>query len=338
MKKIIASAFQCLSIILIIFGIQSVSQNDALECKITIDNTFALDTKIFDFIVNKDRSEIGQYSVLFWLALIILLIASIIMYKTSKIKATIMIISNIIFTTGGIIFYTNGNYIIMMILISTLVTAEIFVLGWSKSIIGIITSVLTGCIGILNIFFLIEHLSMTNYFNQVAADLTDNKINEFVNISRINMACFGLFVIPCILNIVNTVIFKRNNHMINLLHYEIRGDNMEQSKEYNQLYSQYKNKTNEELSVIANSGDEYTPIAKQVANDVLNSDRTEYKNKIQQQNDEYVKAQQKIEITKSHPLYNDIHQITGDIRFLKNLVILGIVLGVVLTVIGMFLL
>lgn len=111
---------------------------------------------------------------------------------------------------------------------------------------------------------------------------------------------------------------------------------MEQSKEYNQLYSQYKDKNNEELSIIANSGDEYTPIAKQVANDILNSDRTEYENKIQQQNNKYVKAQQKIEATENHPLYNDIHQIAGDIRFLKNLVILGIVLGAALTVIGMF--
>lgn len=111
---------------------------------------------------------------------------------------------------------------------------------------------------------------------------------------------------------------------------------MEQSKEYNQLYSQYKNQTNEELSVIANGGDEYTPIAKQVATDILNSDRTDYENIVQQQNENNVRIQQKIEATENHPLYNDIHQIAGDIRFLKNLVILGIVLGIVLTVIGMF--
>lgn len=40
----------------------------------------------------------------------------------------------------------------------------------------------------------------------------------------------------------------------------------------------------------------------------------------------------------NHPLYDDIHQIAGDIRFLKNLVILGILLGVAFTIIGMFLL
>ena len=52
------------------------------------------------------------------------------------------------------------------------------------------------------------------------------------------------------------------------------------------------------------------------------------------ENDE--KIQQKMELTKSHPLYEDIHQIAGDIRFLKNLIIVGLVLGVVLILIGVF--
>lgn len=43
-----------------------------------------------------------------------------------------------------------------------------------------------------------------------------------------------------------------------------------------------------------------------------------------------------MELTKSHPLYEDIHQIAGDIRFLKNLIIVGLVLGVVLILIGVF--
>ena len=71
-----------------------------------------------------------------------------------------------------------------------------------------------------------------------------------------------------------------------------------------------------------------------MANDVLNSDRAEYENKIQQQNDRYIKEQQKIELTLNHPLYNDIHQIAGDIRFIKNLIIAGIAISVVMTLIG----
>lgn len=46
--------------------------------------------------------------------------------------------------------------------------------------------------------------------------------------------------------------------------------------------------------------------------------------------------QPKIDLPENHPLYNDIHQIARDLRFLTNLVIIGLVLGVFLTVIGIF--
>lgn len=212
MKKITASVLQCLSIILIIFGIQSVSQNDAMINKVTIDNTFVLDNNIFDSIANGDRSGIvGQYSVLFWIALIILLIASIITYKESKAKSVIMIVSNIIFTTGIIMFYVNNNYIVMMILVSILFAVEIFILGWSKSTIEIITSVLTVCIGILNTFFLIKHLSIANYLSTSWTEMYDNFIEKLVNISRINLLCFGLFIIPCVISLINSLLSKHGN-------------------------------------------------------------------------------------------------------------------------------
>lgn len=212
MKKITASVLQCLSIILIIFGIQSVSQNDVMIGKVTIDNTFVFDINIFDSIANGDRGGIiGKYSVLFWLALIILLIASIITYKASKTKSVIMIVLNIIFIAGIILCFTNCNYIMMMILVSVLVAVEIFILGWSKTAIGIIASGLSVCIGILNVFFLIKHLSMANYFTTSSMEMYNNFIEKLVNISRINLVCFGLFVIPCVINLINQIVSKHND-------------------------------------------------------------------------------------------------------------------------------
>ena len=111
---------------------------------------------------------------------------------------------------------------------------------------------------------------------------------------------------------------------------------MKDQKWYNELYLQYKNKTDEELLKIANSGEEYQQIAKDVAKDILSSDRTEYYNSIKAKIENDEKIQQKMELTKSHPLYEDIHQIAGDIRFLKNLIIVGLVLGVVLILIRVF--
>lgn len=111
---------------------------------------------------------------------------------------------------------------------------------------------------------------------------------------------------------------------------------MEKSQRYMELFSQYKNMTDEELLKIVNSGDDYQQIAKEVASDILKSDRSQYYQSIQESKRKEVERQQKIELTENHPLYNDIHQIAGDLRFLKNLVIVGLVLGVILTLVGVF--
>lgn len=111
---------------------------------------------------------------------------------------------------------------------------------------------------------------------------------------------------------------------------------MEKSQRYMELFSQYKNMTDEELLKIINSGDDYQQIAKEVASDILKSDRSEYYQNIQESEKQEAERQQKIELTENHPLYNDIHQIAGDIRFLKNLVIVGLILGIILTLVGVF--
>lgn len=111
---------------------------------------------------------------------------------------------------------------------------------------------------------------------------------------------------------------------------------MEKSQRYKELFSQYKNMTDEELLRIINSGDDYQQIAKEVAGDILKSDRSEYYQSIQKSERKETECQQKNELTKNHPLYNDIHQIAGDFRFFKNLTIVFLVLGIVLSIIGIF--
>lgn len=42
----------------------------------------------------------------------------------------------------------------------------------------------------------------------------------------------------------------------------------------------------------------------------------------------------KIVAQKNNPLYDDIHQIAGDLRFIKNLIIIGLVCGFIFGIIG----
>lgn len=46
------------------------------------------------------------------------------------------------------------------------------------------------------------------------------------------------------------------------------------------------------------------------------------------------RIENKIIAQKNDPLYDDIHQIAGDLRFIKNLIIIGLVCGFILGIIG----
>ncbi|MBU5473945.1 hypothetical protein [Roseburia sp. MSJ-14] len=48
------------------------------------------------------------------------------------------------------------------------------------------------------------------------------------------------------------------------------------------------------------------------------------------------RIENKITAQKNDPLYDDIHQIAGDLRFIKNLIIIGLVCGFILGIIGIF--
>lgn len=49
------------------------------------------------------------------------------------------------------------------------------------------------------------------------------------------------------------------------------------------------------------------------------------------------KMRRKLIAQENDPLYDDIHQIAGDLRFIKNLIIVGLVCSFVLGIIGVFL-
>lgn len=112
----------------------------------------------------------------------------------------------------------------------------------------------------------------------------------------------------------------------------------ESDKEYIRLFAMFNSKTTEELETIANSGEEYTDIAKRVAQDIIDTGRTEYKEQVKKYKEEQQRQeaiqQEKYQNTLTNPLYDDIHQIAGDLRFIKNLIIAGLVCGVILGLIG----
>ena len=71
----------------------------------------------------------------------------------------------------------------------------------------------------------------------------------------------------------------------------------------------------------------------QVQADTL-SDLKQKQEELEKQEKERI--ENKIVAQKNDPLYDDIHQIAGDLRFIKNLIIIGLVCGFILGLIGIF--
>ena len=109
-------------------------------------------------------------------------------------------------------------------------------------------------------------------------------------------------------------------------------------KEYIRLFVLFNSKPTEELETIINSDEEYTDIAKRVAQDIIDTGRTEYKEQVKRYKEEQRKQEaiqnEKYQNILTNPLYDDIHQIAGDLRFIKNLIIIGIICGFVLGIIS----
>lgn len=118
--------------------------------------------------------------------------------------------------------------------------------------------------------------------------------------------------------------------------FPFKGNN-ENDKEYIRLFAMFNSQPTEELETIINSDEEYTDIAKRVAQDIIDTGRTEYKEQIKRYKEEQQRQeaiqQEKYNNSLTNPLYDDIHQIAGDLRFIKNLIILGIVCSVILGII-----
>lgn len=100
------------------------------------------------------------------------------------------------------------------------------------------------------------------------------------------------------------------------------------------LYEQYKTKSDEQLkAIIADDG--YEDLAKEVAREILNGDRIEYRQQQEQEKQAEQKKQEKCSAQQTDPLYDDIHQIAGDVRFIKNFIIVSIIISLVVMVISL---
>lgn len=213
MKKINPIAINAISILLIIITIGSVTSRGIIEGYSTFYETISPFNVTYNFSINMYQSgkriSLLSFNMLFFIAIVLFIISDFFIYKKSKVKSTILIIFNMFGFTLSLIMFLTGHYIFMTIIVVTMILLQIALQSnnENKSFLAIILT-FTVCIWILNIFFLLKHLSIAMYFSQSAVDMTESRINELISISKINMICLILFLIPCGINIVNTLLSK----------------------------------------------------------------------------------------------------------------------------------
>lgn len=205
-KKNFSVVMNLIAVIFVIISIGSITSNGLSEGRNTFYKTVSFSQKPFNMTIKmyQDGMRLSYtfLNVLFFIGLILLIVSSINYCKNNKIKGIILIIIDIIFSAISFVLFQNGNYLLMTGLVITM-----FMLQFSlqsnlrNKVYAAITIASSIGLWIINIYFLIKQFTMMIGVTDVAGALLD----DLIKISRINAICLSLFIIPCMILIVESI-------------------------------------------------------------------------------------------------------------------------------------
>lgn len=200
-KKNFSVVMNLISVLLVVISIESITSNGITEGRTTFYKTISFNSKPFN-LANGDNVSYLLLNVLFFIGLLFLTISAINYCKSNKIKGIILLIIDIIFSAISFVLFQNGNYLLMTGLVITM-----FMLQFSlqsnlrNKVYTAITIAFSIGLWIINIYFLIKQFTMMIGVTDVVGILLDN----LIKVSRANAICLSLFIIPCIISIVEKV-------------------------------------------------------------------------------------------------------------------------------------
>lgn len=122
--------------------------------------------------------------------------------KNNKIKGTILIIIDVIFSVISFVLFQNGNYLLMTGFVITIFMLQFSLQSSLKNkVYAAITIASSIGLWIINIYFLIKQFTMMVGITNVVGVLLD----DLIKISRTNAICLSLFIIPGVISIVRSV-------------------------------------------------------------------------------------------------------------------------------------
>lgn len=200
-KKNFSVIMNLISVLFIVISIGSVTSNGIVEGRNTFYKTISFTSKPFN-LTNGDKVSYLLLNVLFFTGLILLVVSALNYCKNNKIKGTILIIIDVIFSVISFVLFQNGNYLLMTGFVITIFMLQFSLQSSLKNkVYAAITIASSIGLWIINIYFLIKQFTMMVGITNVVGVLLD----DLIKISRTNAICLSLFIIPGVISIVRSV-------------------------------------------------------------------------------------------------------------------------------------
>ena len=198
-KKTIALSTMLLSVLLVLITVETVTGRGLLEGQCTFYQTISPFGKYFN-LLQSDKLPMQWLGIIMFVIGILLFFApNYLLFEQSKKRSIVLVIINIIGIILEFFFFQSYSYVFMLIILCILLVCNIFIQFFDgvKSRSDMSVLILTVLIGVLNVYYLFHHFMMykqldTWYFNGAF----DRMTSEMIHISRINMACLALWLIP----------------------------------------------------------------------------------------------------------------------------------------------
>lgn len=208
LKKIIAFATAFLLIFLILVSIESVSGVGILSGDCTFYQTISPSGKYFNLTQSSQIHFAWIMQTLFVLGIFLLYVPNLLLFEHNKVKSIICGSVNTLGIIGIFVLFKTHQYIFMMIIICILITNCIVIQNIDNyknkiNLVALFTSLLLLAI---NIYYLIEHFNMGGLLEEWCLNNAyDKAVKYMIFISKINIACFALFLLPIIVQIVTEI-------------------------------------------------------------------------------------------------------------------------------------
>lgn len=214
MKRNISVASILGAIVLIFLSLERVTTVGLYEGKCTIYQTVSSSGKIYELVSNGIKINNVLFVILFFVGISLLFVPGFILFNQSRGRSIASIVLNVIGTIFIFILFNSCQYMYMLILVSLLITSNIFIrmIESYKSGFDWFIAVVTALICFVNVYYLLSHLRMWQFWDSgISNGNLDNVIEEMISISKINMFCFGLWIIPCIILFCKDFICKKKS-------------------------------------------------------------------------------------------------------------------------------